>query len=112
MLPSGTPKAFDIAAETVMPSLYGPKPVVAEAGAEAFGADETAVAAGAAVTFAAVEPMPTVCCPAGVATETVPDLAGEAAAAVAPVVPAAVPVAVIPVEGFVSVTADFAGAAA
>jgi hypothetical protein len=93
LLPSGRPKALDILAETVMPSLYGPKPVVAEAGASAFGAVETAVAAGVAFTSAAVDPMPTCCGPAGVATVMVPDFAGEAALAPAPAAPVAVAVA-------------------
>ena len=80
LLPSGTPKAFDIVAETVIPSLYGPKPVVAEAGAAAFGAEDTAVAAGEGLTAAAVDPVDTDFVPAGVATETVFDLVGGAAA--------------------------------
>ena len=90
---------MDILAETVMPSLYGPKPVVAEAGASAFGAVETAVAAGVAFTSAAFDPTATCCGPAGVATVTVPDFAGDVALAPTPVVPEAAPVAVIPGAG-------------
>ena len=64
-----------------MPSRYGPKPVVAEAGADDEGELEKVVAAGLGRTSAAVDPMPTCCGPAGVATVMVPEFAGEAALA-------------------------------
>ena len=76
-----------------MPSRYGPNPVVAEAGASALGADDTDDAAGVGRTSAAVDPMPTCCGPAGVATVMVPDFAGDAALAPAPAPPVAVAVA-------------------
>jgi hypothetical protein len=80
-------------ASIFVPSRYGPKPVVAEAGADDEGELETTVAAGLGRTSAAVDPMPTCCGPAGVATVMVPEFAGEAALAPAPAAPVAVAVA-------------------
>jgi hypothetical protein len=96
LLPSFRPKAFAMFSETFMPSLKGPLPVVLDAGAEDLGDEDTPFAAAEDLTSAAVEPIDTLFLPAGVSTETVPDFAGDAAEALAPEFPAAVPEALMP----------------